>query len=252
MKELIFAPLSLRELGRAAPTCQDFRAAYTARLSAAHLAAVEAGFSCFGEAFLRELSIQILGHARRSHLMFRGGGDVGWCLSHRQQYNGYSESSDGPGYPQVRLSWWNDYYGRPERTCPEFPQIAGACPSFSVACVKQGRILRVTANCYSGHRRQVAGAVAAVCGYLEREVGGSTPARCGKPLKPALVFDIYERDPFKVGGRPSEGEIIGVVAALLPLSKVVDIERISWSLPYRPGLVAVASFTQFLAMCHRG
>jgi hypothetical protein len=248
LKEQIFAPLSLPDLGRAAPISRDFRAAYKARLSTAHPAAVDAGISLFGEKFLRDLSTQIIIHARRVHLMYRGGGDVRWCLSHCSPYDGYSNPRCS--YPGRSLFCWADYFGLPKCTHPESPQIVCPhnCPSFSVRCVKQGCALHIKVSCFSAQCREAAAAVAAVCGYLHGEVGSSTPRRCRKPLKPALFFNVYERDPARVGARPSEGEVSGVVTALLPLSSMVDIRRISWALLNRPEHVRVREVTDFLAI----
>jgi hypothetical protein len=183
MKEQIFAPLSLLDLGRAAPTCQDFRAAYKARVSAAHPAAVEAGVSLFGEAFLRELSIQMLGQSRRVQLFARGGVDVDWWITPSV----YDLLEHRKGF-----SWSHYYYGRLQDSFHRFPQMVPDCPTFTIHCVKQGPALRVTVRCDSAHCRQAAGAFAAgafaaVCEYLQPEVGGSTPRRCAKPLK-AVIF----------------------------------------------------------------
>jgi hypothetical protein len=252
MREQIFALLSLLDLGGAAPVSREFSAAYKARLSAAHPAAVEAGVSAFGEAFLRKLTTQIVGPCSGAYLMYSKGADVNWSMS----YDATEASSDSwarllhtwGGFPWPPLY---DYCGRPSRDYHVFSEITPECPSFSIRCVKQRGALRVTVICDSAHCREAAGAVAAVCDYLEPELEWSVPRRYGKPLKAALVFQFTHHKGAAVAGYLRQAELNGIAAALLPLSELVDIKRVSWSLPHRaeqPG-VAAPSLWQLQAIC---
>ncbi len=166
MTDKIFGCLSLLDLGRAAPTCRDFRAAYKACLSAAHLPAVEAGVSCFGEAFVNKLSRKIWSDAVLFQLLSPGkyrGIDVDWYISHDAPAGGYS---DKPGWlsPRrglTRARWCENGY-KPSYF-KEFPQMPPGCPSFGIHCVKEDHALRVTVSCFSSHCQETAGALAAVC-----------------------------------------------------------------------------------------
>jgi hypothetical protein len=223
----IFAALSLLDLGRAAPTCRGFRAAFKARLSAAHPAAVEAGVSLFGEAFLRAHSTLLLRmstgldllsgaefscrQSRRFHILpdgtyqlsydHPGGGarptscvaQVGRCdnrVVHAQCFSAMP-CSDTLGVP----------YRHPN-------------PYFALACKVGVGYVCICVACEMAYCGQTVGAVAAICGEYLRESGTWSGAQ-----EVAVQF-VFKRRPLPHSALPTAAQLDEIAAAMLPLSRM--------------------------------
>jgi hypothetical protein len=234
MREQVFAALSLLDLGRAAPTCRDFRAAYKARLSAAHAVAVERAVSYFGEAFLRGHSTLIYRVSRGLEL-FSGTRYRGQDLRFYMSRDGTLSKTcpdpfDGP-CPLLVVCWGSyDQKGRSRRGFTVFTELTeheDPC-YFSIYCLKEPGRLRIDVRCGMTQCREAAGAFAAICKYLPAEAGSASRRRRGTALIPPIVLGFRQSSKDVEGAYPSGSDVNGIAAALLPLSHVVEIERASW------------------------
>jgi hypothetical protein len=176
MREQVFAALSLLDLGRAAPTCRDFRAAYTARLSAAHPAAVDAGVSFFGEGFLRAHS-RLLSRFSRGLDVFSG------CDFSARSVQDFHILGDGTvqvhrdltgvsGRPASVVNQYGAYCKRlgvrPHLFDVGPPGYGDPCPYFGQACHSEGGHLHIRLACEPEHCAQAA---RGVCGSMRVHAG---------------------------------------------------------------------------------
>jgi hypothetical protein len=259
------AALSLLDLARAAPTCRDFRAAYQARVSAAHPAAVEKAVSGLGDAFLKSHVTLVLRLAMGLDL-FSGGRFLGRDSDSRYLGSAFYIHGDGtlaemlPGEyrPEVCLARVShdalchgdhafavDRITKPKCISlriwsgiwrvmgPGFPRTRGSDE------------VRITWWCQASDCQEAAGELAALCRYVQAE-----QERCGEAFKLTAEFIIGSSRAFVNVGFPSELDLDGIAAALLPLSQLVRIRLWTWSTSSSRGhCVQLPSLGKLQAMC---
>ncbi len=229
MKELIFAPLSLRDLGRAAPTSRDFRAAYKARLSAANPAAVAEAVSWFGEAFLRTHATLILrlfsgvdpfsgSEGAEEHSLFHilasdGTLGRGWAQRNTRQHLSQNTRVGSGSFEYIA-----DYRRIRSPTLHPQPEFC----SFELACdYRAGDYMFIHVLCRIAHCWKVAGAIGAICEYLLADPEWSArQEECD-------ARQIVVRFPFKctpgekvANGNWSGTQVHDIAAATLPLTQL--------------------------------
>jgi hypothetical protein len=239
MREQVFATLSLLDLGRAAPTCRDFRAAYKARLSAAHPAIVQKAASGIGEAFLRRHGTVMLRLSRGLDLVsggkYRGPNPFFYTLGNRtlvkhrpDPVNRFWKPAPKEGF----ASLWGDI--TPGVRAVEVLRLNGPqCEGLQLRCVFESRTLRILAECQgTKHYAEAAGELAFICQYILVERARSSCRGRGEGFELALdfVFDVQGRSE-NGGWSAVEAELDGIAAALLPLSRVVRIRLMACSNP---------------------
>jgi hypothetical protein len=257
MMDNIFVSLSLLDLWRAAPTCRDFRAAYKARLSVEHRIAVAKAVPCFGGAFLQALGTLIFRLSNGMDLIsgerYRGL-DPNFYMScagaFAQSPDAYTLGWRSPS----RVSCWKtpDSDGFFERKFVVIIERGFVRPALTIHCVRRFRQVHIVVGCEPAHCREAARAVAAVLTHLHVESTSTACRKWGKPLKYAIVFNLAERRATDFVDRPSEADVSGIVAALLPLSTLVEIEQVSWLFRnhfYDNGILSRASLWKLQAMC---
>jgi hypothetical protein len=248
MRGHVFAALSLLDLGRAAPTCRDFRAAYTARLSAAHPAAVEAGVSRYGAAFLRTHGIVILrllrgvdlfsGGSRREGVVrilhdgtLRLGYPSYWGIARhgtvivQDSYRPvpiplvqeHFNVRDRWSHPERYGGWPWQFYAGPASDCEG--------PSLSYTCYLAGEYLCIDMSCGIAQCREAAGALVAICKHVQAVSRLSARISQGPDVKLAVQVIIGSSTSLQHHVDLSEARLDGIAAAFLPLSKVIHVLR---------------------------
>jgi hypothetical protein len=186
MREQVFAAVGLLDLGRAAPTCRDFRAAYKARLSAAHPAIVGKAVSSVGEAFLKAHST-VMSRLSRDLGPFAGEEYLGQDHFFYKWGDGTltkqrPDCADGVAVGLCRRELWSQFLGPGLRYVSLQRPTGPKGMSLRAQCVLKSRALHIIAACDTTNCREAAGELAAVCKYILVEEGGSSSAGHGKAL----------------------------------------------------------------------
>ncbi len=262
-REQVFAALSLLDLGRAAPTCRDFRAAHKARLSAAHPAAVEAGVSLFGEAFLRAHSTLLSRFSRRMDVFSGGAFSGGFVPEFHILGNGKVQLHSSPAvdgrHPASRVvEYWR--YSKQHGTRPYLTIVgpldsADPSPYFGLTCRLGGGYLHICVACDPQHCTQAAGAFAAVCEYLQADQAWLSRQGQDDAWKVAVEFaftDAETRWPTPLVGHPTAAQVVDIAAAVLPLSHLAESMTFFLSPPDQPDQPLVVSSLGKLEILCRG
>jgi hypothetical protein len=246
--------------------CRDFRAAYKARLFAAHPAAVELGVSWFGKAYLRAHSTVVLrllsgldlftgdtvtGRPCSFYILEDGTLETSqyWCTG-ASLVTIVSEQKPDPTRPGAR-----GFYAA------RVPDPHGRVrPSFVLECSMHDGDVSIAVSCNGVRCREAAGALAAICQYIQAHIqaeigcdgqaktgwdiggqtGWSSPGSSGSNLGPgkavsltSLSFSIVQNRRRDLGP-VSRGVLRDLAIALLPLSEVVQGKLSHWACPGTP------------------
>lgn len=243
MKDSVFAALTLLDLGRAAPTSREFRAAYQARLAAAHAAVVQKGTSYYGEAFLEAHSTVILRLFWGLDL-FSGGTYGG------QRRHGFHILKDGTlkhGHPPEGLFLRSslvferilirptpiiitdgnkevDHLGDMRPHCFRTVPPIGFCRHsfFRLVCYPAGEYMCVHMLCRISECEAAAGALAVMCKHIKAHCGGPATQQ-GQLLKLAVQLEIGVNGYRSRSDLLSEAQGEAIAAALLPLFPLIQV-----------------------------
>lgn len=243
MKDTVFATLSLLDLGRAAPTCREFRAAYKARLAAANAATVQKAAACVSEAVLRAHSTLIL-------RLFWGvdlfsGGDFGGM-----RYKAFDILDDGTYgvgsrphlqrplpvsrvfenqfspppmiLPDGKRRVHRSYDTRPQCFTASPPWNVGYHPRFALECYSAGEYICIHVWCRILEFREAAAALALTFKYIEADSGRPAGRQQRQALKLAVQFKfcVDESSPLS---DLSVAHLDDIAAALLPLFPLLRV-----------------------------